>query len=38
MVMTYDRNRVVDRAGRVTPETLRALDQALAVHLGLVEP
>lgn len=38
MVMTYDRNRVADRAGRVAPETLRALDRALAIHLGLAEP
>jgi mRNA interferase MazF len=35
MVMTYDRARVVSRAGRIAPETLRHLDQALAMHLGL---
>jgi len=35
MIMTYDRDRVVRRAGRVAPETQRALDQALGVHLGL---
>jgi mRNA interferase MazF len=38
MVMTYDRSRVVSRAGRLTLEALRVLDQALAVHLGLVVP
>jgi mRNA interferase MazF len=36
MVMTYDRARVVRRAGRVSPETQRALDRALGIHLGLV--
>jgi mRNA interferase MazF len=35
MIMTYDRDRVVRRAGRVAPETQRALDQALGMHLGL---
>ena len=35
MVMTYDRERVVRRAGRIAPETQRVLDQALAMHLGL---
>ena len=35
MVMTYDRERVVRRAGRIAPETQRALEQALAMHLGL---
>lgn len=38
MVMTYDRTRIVGKAGRVTVETLRHLDAALAVHLGLTEP
>lgn len=38
MVMTYDRARVVKRAGHVAPDTLRALDAALALHLGLTEP
>lgn len=37
MVMTYDRARVVARAGRVTAETLGRIDRALAVHLGLVK-
>ena len=35
MVMTYDRVRVTSRAGRVTPETLRAIERALAMHLAL---
>lgn len=38
MVMTYDRARVVGRAGRVTAETSRQLDRALVVHLGLAPP
>jgi mRNA-degrading endonuclease toxin of MazEF toxin-antitoxin module len=38
MVMSYDRDRVVKRAGRITPETQRAIDRALAIHLGLVAP
>ena len=36
MVMTYDRNRVVKRAGRISTDAQRALDRALAMHLGLV--
>lgn len=35
MVMTYDRSRVVAKAGRVNTETLRAIDMALGVHLAL---
>jgi len=35
MIMTYDRDRVVRRAGRVAPETQRVLDQALGMHLAL---
>ena len=35
MIMAYDRERVVNRAGRVSPETQRALDRALAMHLAL---
>ena len=35
MVMTYDRRRVVRRAGRVLPEAQRVLDRALSLHLGL---
>ena len=35
MVMTYDRNRVSGRAGRITEETLRAVERTLAIHLGL---
>jgi len=38
MVVTYDRRRVVARAGRLSVGALRALDRALAVHLGLAEP
>ena len=35
MVMTYDRARIVGRAGRVTRDALAAIDAALAVHLAL---
>lgn len=35
MIMTYDRERVVARAGRVAAETQRALERALGMHLGL---
>jgi mRNA interferase MazF len=35
MIMTYDRTRVVRRAGRISAEALRAINRALAVHLGL---
>lgn len=35
MIMTYDRARVVTRAGRLSAETQRALDRALEIHLGL---
>jgi mRNA interferase MazF len=35
MVMTYDRGRVVSRAGRISAETQRAVDRALGIHLGL---
>ena len=38
MIMTYDRARVVSRAGRAHPPTMRALDRALAIHLALQEP
>jgi mRNA-degrading endonuclease toxin of MazEF toxin-antitoxin module len=38
MVMTYDRLRVVARAGRVTPESQRLLDRALMLHLDLAGP
>jgi mRNA interferase MazF len=38
MVMTYDRVRIVAKAGRVAAETLSAIDRALAIHLGLSEP
>jgi mRNA interferase MazF len=36
MVMTYDRARVVRRAGRISADAQRRLDRALAMHLGLV--
>jgi len=35
MVMTYDRERVVRRAGRISADTQRAVDRALGMHLGL---
>ena len=35
MVMTYDRRRVVRRAGRISSDAQRDLDRALAIHLGL---
>jgi mRNA interferase MazF len=38
MVMTYDRARVVERAGRVSAEAMQAIDAALAMHLGLSLP
>ena len=38
MVMTYDRNRIQSRAGRVSSDTLRAIDHALGIHLGLTRP
>jgi mRNA interferase MazF len=38
MPMTYDRTRVVSRAGRISREAEQALDGALAVHLGLAAP
>ena len=36
--MTYDQDRVVSRAGRISKDSVRALDAALAVHLGLAPP
>jgi mRNA interferase MazF len=38
MLMTYDRGRVVSRAGRISRDAERALDQALMVHLALAAP
>ena len=35
MVMTYDRDRVVKRAGRISAEAQADLDRALRVHLAL---
>lgn len=36
--MTYDRRRVVSRAGRISRDAERDLDGALAVHLALATP
>lgn len=36
MVMTYDRDRVVKRAGRISAEAQRAVDHAIGMHLGLI--
>ena len=36
MVMTYDRDRVVSRAGRISAEAQRAVDRAMGIHLGLI--
>ena len=36
MVMTYDRGRVVRRAGRISVETQHAVHRAMGTHLGLV--
>ena len=38
MIMTYDRVRIVRKAGRVSADTLRAIERAVGVHLGLEEP
>jgi mRNA interferase MazF len=38
MVMTYDRSRVVAKAGRVSADAIEAIDRALAMHLGLERP
>lgn len=35
MIMTVDRRRVTSRAAKISKDTLRALDRALALHLGL---
>lgn len=35
MVMTYDRRRIVAAQGSVSDEALDALNEALALHLGL---
>ena len=35
VIMTYDRSRVVKRAGRVANSAQRALDVALSLHLAL---
>ncbi|MBI3798331.1 MAG: type II toxin-antitoxin system PemK/MazF family toxin [Deltaproteobacteria bacterium] len=36
MIMTYDRRRIVKRAGRISADTQHALDHALSLHLGRV--
>ncbi len=38
MPMTYDRKRVMSRGGRISLEAQRALDRAVALHLGLLSP
>ena len=38
MIMTYDRSRMVRAEGRVSPETLAAIERALYVHLALTAP
>jgi len=38
MIMTYDRARIVSKAGRLHGDALRALDRALSLHLGLAAP
>jgi hypothetical protein len=38
MVLTYDRRRIVSRAGRIGPETQGDLDRALSLHVGLAPP
>ena len=35
MIMTYDRARVVSRAGLLHADALQRLDAALSLHLGL---
>ena len=36
MVMTYDRRRVVQKAGQISAQAQRDLDEALRVHLALI--
>jgi mRNA interferase MazF len=38
LVTTYDRARVASRAGRAGPDAMKAIDRALAIHLGLADP
>jgi len=35
MIMTYDRQRVVKRAGKLSAAAQQAIDAALSIHLGL---
>jgi mRNA interferase MazF len=37
MIMTYDRARVVRKAGRLHAEAMADLNEAISLHLGLVE-
>jgi mRNA interferase MazF len=37
MIMTYDRQRVIKRAGKITRQAQDVLDRALSIHLGLTE-
>lgn len=37
MIMTYDRRRVVSRAGKLHAQAMEALDAALKLHLGIEE-
>jgi mRNA-degrading endonuclease toxin of MazEF toxin-antitoxin module len=37
-IMSYERRRIVSRAGRVTSDALAKIDRARAVHLGLADP
>lgn len=38
MITSYDRARVVKRAGSISQATLERVDAALRLHLGLDEP
>ena len=37
MIMTYDRARVVRKAGRLDAKAMAALNEAISLHLGLVD-
>ena len=38
MIMTYDRSRIVRKAGTLAADAVAAVDRALAVHLALAVP
>jgi mRNA-degrading endonuclease toxin of MazEF toxin-antitoxin module len=38
MIMTYDRSRIVKKAGSLRAETRAAVDRALAIHSGSPRP